>query len=46
VLLQRGFPFGLKLPNETTAQAITEAKDRKDLKEFDTTEELFEDLDI
>lgn len=46
VKLQRGLPFEMKIPNETTQQAITEAKERKDLKEFDTTEELFEDLDI
>jgi len=46
VKLQRGLPFELKIPNETTHQAITEAKERKDLTEFETTEELFEDLDI
>jgi len=45
VKLQRGLPFELKLPNETTHQTITEARDRKDLKEFNSTEELFEDLD-
>jgi len=46
VKLHRGLPFELKIPNETTQQAITEAKERKNLKEFDTFEELFEDLDI
>ena len=46
VKLQRGLPFELKIPNETTQQAITDAKERKDLKEFKTPEEVFEDLDI
>lgn len=46
VKLQRGLPFEMKLPNETTHQAIIETKAGQKLKEFDTTEELFEDLDI
>jgi DNA-damage-inducible protein J len=46
VQLQRGLPFEMKLPNETTHQAITDAKEGQELKEFDSTEELFEDLDI
>ncbi len=46
VSLQRGLPFEMKIPNETTHQAITEAKAGQKLKEFDTPEELFEDLDI
>ena len=46
VKLQRGLPFEMKIPNETTHQAITDAKSGQKLKEFDTTEELFEDLDI
>ena len=44
--LQRGLPFEMKIPNEKTHQAIVEAKEGQKLKEFDTTEELFEDLDI
>jgi len=46
VKLQRGLPFELKIPNETTLQAITETNECKDLKEFETTEGLYEDLDI
>lgn len=46
VKLQRGLPFEMKIPNETTHQAIAEAKAGQKLKEFETTEELFEDLDI
>lgn len=46
VKLQRGLPFEMKLPNEMTHQAIVEANAGQKLKEFETTEELFEDLDI
>ncbi len=46
VKLQRGLPFEMKIRNETTHQAIVEAKDGQELEEFETTEELFEDLDI
>jgi len=46
VQLQRGLPFEMKIPNEATHQAITDAKEGRELKEFDSTEELFEDLDI
>ncbi len=46
VKLQRGLPFEMKIPNETTHQAITDAKEGLKLKEFHTTEELFEDLNI
>ncbi|TVR36389.1 MAG: type II toxin-antitoxin system RelB/DinJ family antitoxin [Balneolaceae bacterium] len=46
IKLQRGLPFEMKIPNETTHQAIIEAKERKDVKEFEAIEELFEDLDI
>lgn len=46
VKLQRGLPFDLKIPNETTQKTIQDAKSKKDVKSFDSTEELFEDLDI
>ncbi len=46
VKLQHGLPFEIKIPNETTHQAIAEAKAGKNLKEFDTAKKLFEDLDI
>ena len=44
--LQRGLPFGAKTPNETTRQALREAKARYDLKSFNNADELFEDLGI
>jgi len=46
VKLQRGLPFDLKVPNETTQEAIQDAKSKKDVKSFDSTDKLFEDLDI
>lgn len=46
VNLQRGLPFEIKIPNETTDKAISEAKEGQNLKAFDTAEELFEDLNI
>lgn len=46
VKLQRGLPFEIKIPNETTNKTITEAKAGKNIKEFETADDLFEDLDI
>ena len=46
VKLQRGLPFEVKIPNEITKDAIFDAKARKDVCSFDSSEELFEDLDI
>ncbi len=46
VKLQQGLPFEVRLPNEKTHEAITEAKARKNLKQFESTGELFEDLEI
>lgn len=46
VNLQRGLPFEIKIPNETTDKAISEAKEGENMKSFDTAEELFEDLNI
>jgi DNA-damage-inducible protein J len=46
VKLHRGLPFEMKIPNETTQKAISDAKSRKNLTEFDSPEQLFENLDI
>jgi DNA-damage-inducible protein J len=46
VALQHGLPFAVKLPNEETQQALAEAKARYNLKSFDDTDTLFDDLDI
>lgn len=46
VELQHGLPFRVELPNATTKKALDEAQNRKRLPRFETTEELFRDLDI
>jgi DNA-damage-inducible protein J len=44
VQLQRGMPFDLKLPNETTKQALGDAFARKELISSSSAKELFDDL--
>lgn len=46
VKLHRGLPFDVKIPNETTTKALSDADSRKNLTEFESPEELFGDLDI
>lgn len=46
VKLQRGLPFEMKIPNETTEDAILDAKSQKEVSSFNSSDELFEDLDI
>ena len=45
VVAQRGLPFDLQVPNETTMKAIRNSRAGKG-KRFSTPEELFEDLGI
>ncbi len=48
VELQRGLPFSVKLPkpNTETTQAIDDARNRRNLETFGSTDELFKDLNI
>lgn len=46
VVLQRGIPFEVKIPNELTRETLEKAERGEDVKEFATVEALFEDLDI
>ena len=46
VELQRGLPFAVKIPNETTKNALQDAQARRNLASFDTLDDLFEDLEI
>ena len=46
VELQRGLPFGVRIPNETTTQALEEARTRQNLATFNTLDDLLEDLGI
>ena len=45
VIVNRGLPFELKVPNEKTMKAIENSRQGKG-KKFSTEEELFEDLGI
>jgi DNA-damage-inducible protein J len=46
VKLHRGLPFEMKIPNKITDDAILDAKTRKNGSSFESSDELFEDLDI
>ena len=46
VELQRGLPFTVKIPNEVTLHALREARSPYGLEDFNTVEDLFEDLGI
>ena len=45
IVLNKGLPFELKVPNSQTRQALHELKVR-DGKTFDNVDELFADLDF
>jgi len=44
IILQRGIPFELKLPNKATLQAVQELESGKGVT-FDSVNELIEDLE-
>jgi len=44
IVLNKGLPFELKLPNKKTLQALKELE-KKEGKTFQNVEKLFEDLD-
>ena len=46
VKLHHGLPFEVKIPNKITEEALSEAQNRNNLKSVDSTNQLFEDLDI
>lgn len=46
VELQHGLPFEVKIPNAATRSALQDAQARRSLREFDSVEELFADLEI
>ena len=45
IIMNRGLPFDLRIPNETTVKAIENARKRRGGK-FATTDALFKDLGI
>ena len=46
VELQQGLPFAVKIPTEVTMHALSEARSRYELEEYNTVEDLFDDLGI
>jgi DNA-damage-inducible protein J len=45
VVLQRGIPFEVKIPNDLTARTLKEAEQGRNLHTASTVEELFEELE-
>jgi len=46
LVLQKGLPFEVKLPNKVTREALEDAVNGRDLTSYSSVEELFEDLGI
>ncbi len=46
VVLHRGIPFEVKIPNALTRETLEKAERGEDVKEFASVEELFKDLGI
>jgi DNA-damage-inducible protein J len=46
VELQHGLPFGVHIPNKITRRALQEAQARQKLEQFNTLQDLYEDLEI
>ena len=46
IALRQSFPLELKLPNAETQQVLKESSEGKNVKSFETKEELFEDLGL
>ena len=46
VHLKQGLPFIVEIPNRTTIEALEDAKERRNLEKFNSTEDLFADLGI
>ena len=45
VILRRGLPFNVELPNEVTADTIRKSRQGKELHSFNSLDELFADLE-
>jgi DNA-damage-inducible protein J len=46
VELERGLPFAVRVPNDVTREALEQARTRQELENFNTLDDLFEDLGI
>jgi len=46
VELTHGLPFPIRIPNKETRKALDEAENRRNLKQFNSLDDLYKDLDI
>lgn len=46
IAILKGIPFSIKIPNKTTKKAIEELENDKNLKTYNNSDELFEELGI
>jgi len=46
IVLQRGLPFDVRIPNELTARTLNDSKVGKDVKRFPTRKALYRDLGL
>ncbi len=44
ILENKGIPFDVKIPNNTTFKALEDSRKKKNMKKFNNVEDLFEDL--
>ncbi len=41
IVLRKGLPFDVKIPNDETEQALLDSREGRNLERFENTEELF-----
>lgn len=46
VELQHGLPFEVRIPNQVTSRALRDARSRQNLQDFNTLDDLIDDLAI
>lgn len=46
IIMEHGIPFDMRIPNEETIQAMEDIENNRNLTEYETVDEMFEDLGI
>ena len=46
VIMERGIPFDVKIPNDETIKAMEDIEDNRNLTEYETVDEMFKDVEI
>ncbi len=46
VEIQKGLPFAVRIPNEGTVKALKQARERVDLEDYDSIEEMLDGIEI